>query len=157
MTTVGSGREVSDEAWVQQKKAAFQAGSMTMTARITDAAGGKLAMKHSVDEGTDSRRTFLWNLQEGQWNGPWNLSAPQVMQRYLAKRYLVGPHKGELIYAVGPPSSPTLVQAPPESEANSEVLSLRAELDQLKAELAESRPSGGRRHHRGRRRRSGGS
>ena len=94
----------------------------------------------------------LWNLVEQEWNGPWNLSFPGELQRYLAKR----DDKGRTLYALGPPKSPAPVQPPAGSEAKGKGIVAQATVPAPEAKLADPQRSGRSRSHRGHRRRGNG-
>ena len=144
-----------EEQWKLRKKHVYQEEERTNVparpiARVLDMA---------KDDSSDLRRKRLWNIGEGQWNGPFNLSAPGELQRYLAKRN----DQGRLIFLLEPlPSSPAHVAplaqstAPVVNAPLGELEALQTKVRSLEEQLAESQRSGRRRHHRGRRRRSSG-
>ena len=145
----------NEEQWKLRKKHVYQEEERTNVparpiVRVLDMA---------KDDPSDLRKKRLWNLVEGQWNGPFNLSAPGELQRYMAKRDA----QGQTIYSLEPlPSSPAHVApsaqgtAPVVNAPLGEPEALQTKVRSLEEQLAESQRSGRRRHHRGRRRRSSG-
>lgn len=152
MTT--EARTYTEEEWVAAKKrGARMSVPVSMIVDAGQEASG-LASQHS--QPTSSLQSmYLYNVQEGQWAGPWNLTFPGELQRYLEKRDL----QGRVIYALEPPpSSPSHVQTGTEAGVNGSVdyQALQDQITELKTQLAAPQRSGRRRRHRGNRRRSNG-
>ncbi len=139
MTT--DAKTYTEEQWIEAKRIARDVTDRPVT-RIL---GPKIANPLSVMR--------LWNLVEQQWNGPWNLSFPGELQRYLAKR----DDKGRTLYALEPPKSPVLVQPPAGSKASGKGIVAQATVPATTANLDDPQRSGRSRRHRGHRRRSDGS
>ena len=117
-------RAYTEEDWKSAKKRVEQT-TQTVAKFVDDAKESALASRHFERKNSEINlaSVSLWNIPEGNWQGPWNLSYPGEIQRYLQKK----DGEGNTIFALEPPSQITSPSADPQR-------------------------SGRRRRHRGRRR-----